>query len=172
MPIDCRRLDPNDAEAYAALRAEMIVAETDAFLGAPGDDAFCDPQRVRTTLASPDQAIFGAFDGPAPVAVAGVYREPRLKRRHIAAIWGVYTKPSHRGQGLSRALLTMCFRHVGGWEGVDVIQLSAAETSAPAMRLYESLGFETWGREPHGTRVNGRSITEVHMWRKAAEPRR
>lgn len=158
-----RRLIPEDAEAYAALRVEMITVERFAFLGVPGDDHASDPAVFRERMKDAEQAVFGAFDGGALVAVAGVYRHPRRKRRHRAEIWGVYTTPRARGRGLSRALIAECLGAAREWEGVSVVGLSACARSTAAIALYESMGFVKWGEEPDGTRVGGESLSEFHF---------
>lgn len=168
MPMTFRRLTPDDADAFARLRAEMIVAEPYAFIGSPGDDAYTDPGFVRASIHSDTQAVFGAFDGAVLVAAAGIFRETTVKRRHVATVWSVYTRAPHRARGLSRQLILACLEHARAWPGVDTVQLSVAETQPNARRLYESLGFTAWGTEPHGTRVDGKSIVEIHMWRPLA----
>jgi len=158
-----RRLTPDDAEAYVALRVEMIAVEPFAFLGVPGDDHASDPAVVRERLKDAEQAVFGAFDGGALVAVAGLYRHPRRKRRHRAEIWGVYTTPGARGRGLSRSLINECLSAARAWDGVAVVGLSACVRSASAIALYESMGFVRWGEEPDATRVDGESLAEVYL---------
>lgn len=158
-----RALTPDDTDAYVAIRAEMIVAERYAFLGVPGDDHAGSADHVRRSLAEPEQAIFGAFLGGRLVAVAGVYREKRIKRRHRAGIWGVYTTPDARGQGCSRAVVRACIERAASWDGIRAIGLSAHVRATAAIRLYESLGFAAWGVEPDSTRVDAQPEAEVHM---------
>jgi RimJ/RimL family protein N-acetyltransferase len=163
-----RLLTGEDAPAYAALRAEMVVREPHAFLAAPGDDHAGDAESVRRYLAREEHAIAGAFLAGAGglVGVAGVYREARVKRRHRAAVWGVYTTPAARGRGVGRRLMEACLALAGSWRGVEVIGLSASVRSEAAIRLYESVGFRRWGVEPDCIRVEGEALDEVHMQRR------
>lgn len=49
---------------------------------------------------------------------------------------------SHRGQGIARAIM----KEVESWareKGMNVIQLAVGESNVPAIRLYESLGYQT-----------------------------
>mgnify|MGYP001121680825 CR=1 FL=1 len=49
---------------------------------------------------------------------------------------------SHRGQGIARAIMSK----VESWareKGMNVIQLAVGESNVPAIRLYESLGYQT-----------------------------
>jgi L-amino acid N-acyltransferase YncA len=38
-----------------------------------------------------------------------------------------------------------------------------SENAPEAQRLYESLGFQQWGREPEATQHEGRRYDEIHM---------
>lgn len=158
-----RRLTPDDADAYAALRVEMITLEPYAYLGVPGDDHVSDPETVRKHLSNPEHAFFGAFDAQTLVAAAGIYREPKRKRRHRAEIWGVYTTLAARGRGLSRALITECLNCARRWDGVAVVGLSACSRSTAAIAMYKSMGFTVWGEEPDATRVDGEPLAEIHF---------
>jgi ribosomal protein S18 acetylase RimI-like enzyme len=53
---------------------------------------------------------------------------------------GVYTRPSRRGRGLARRALEASL-DAARRRGVRSALLSVADTNAPAVRLYESLGF-------------------------------
>ena len=48
-------------------------------------------------------------------------------------------------------------------EGLDQIQLSVTEIQAAALKLYHSLGFETFGREPRALKIGDRMIDEDYM---------
>lgn len=162
-PVQIRPITESDVDAYVRIRHEMITTERYAFLGVPGDDHAGTAEVVRRNIADPENAIIGAFDGESLVAVAGIYREKRFKRRHRAGIWGVYTTPSARGQGHSRSILLACIAKARSWDGVQAVALSASVRSLTAIRLYESLGFVAWGTEPDCTRVDEQPEAEVHM---------
>ena len=49
------------------------------------------------------------------------------------------------------------------WVGVDFVDLSVSENAPEAQRLYESLGFEQWGREPEVTEYEGQRYDEIYM---------
>jgi RimJ/RimL family protein N-acetyltransferase len=161
-----RALTPADADAYVALRAEALADAPFAFLGSPGDDIPSDPETMRAQLARPETwAIFAAAESPsAPLlAVAGVMRSRRLKTRHRADVWGVYTTPRARGRGLARAVVGACIEHARAWPGVDILSLCVSTRTPGAQRVYESLGFRAWGVQPDYVRIGGESAAEVHM---------
>jgi ribosomal protein S18 acetylase RimI-like enzyme len=61
-----------------------------------------------------------------------------------AWVFGMWVAPAVRRQGTARALL----RALIGWaraRGADVVNLHVTETNAPAIALYERLGFRVTG---------------------------
>ncbi len=164
-----RPLTPLDAEAYFAMRREMLLDSPWAFGSSPEDDRAQSPADVVEVLRGPEHAIVGGFTGDALVASAGVYRERKLKARHLATIWGVYTRPNARGQGLGERVVRGAIDIARSWAGVRAVQLSVSERGGAARRLYERLGFVAWGLEPGCTCVDGAYIGEVHMQLRVSE---
>jgi GNAT superfamily N-acetyltransferase len=77
-----------------------------------------------------------------------------------AWVFGMWVAPAVRRQGTALALL----RVLAGWargHGADVLNLHVTETNAPAVALYERLGFRATGETellPHTP-----SVCENHM---------
>jgi GNAT superfamily N-acetyltransferase len=160
--VNCRALLPAEAAAYAALRREMLAASPWSFVSGPDDDPRVHEGGAREMLEKPEHRVIGAFDEAGLVAVAGVLREPRAKRRHLALVWGVYVTARARGRGVGRAVVSGAVETARSW-GVDAVWLSVSENAPGARRLYESLGFVAWGVEPDALRTGGKSYAEVHM---------
>ena len=108
--------------------------------------------------------VMGAFDGPSPAGMAGLYRERHLKRRHKATIWGVYVRVSHRGMGVGRALIAAVLEEARRLPELRQVQLSVAATQHGARALYASLGFRSYGTEPAALMANGEYVDEEHMY--------
>ncbi len=168
MPI--RLLTPTDADAYIAIRREMLVEAPWAFASSPEDDSALDPAEFEARVTRPGQAIVGAFDEvtlpaspPRLLGTVGVYRLDRLKTAHRAGIRGVYVTPAARNRGLATALLTAAMQLARSWPGVTTMGLSVSEQSAGAVRVYERVGFRAWGREPRALMVGGHEFAEIHM---------
>jgi ribosomal protein S18 acetylase RimI-like enzyme len=87
----------------------------------------------------------------------------------------VFVEPDYRGRGLGRAVTSAAIAHARTWPGIDFIDLGVSENAPEALRLYESLGFTRWGREPEATQHEGRRYDEIHMTlrlrSRAAPPR-
>jgi len=163
--FEVRLLGASDAEAYVALRREMLADTPWSFLATVEDDVACDPEGLRARMAQDQNDIAGAFDAAtgALLAVVGIFRMQRSKVNHRAGIWGVYTTPQARGRGTARAAMTLAIETARGWDGVRWIGLSVSDEAPAALGLYESMGFKLWGTEPVALVVDGRDHAELHM---------
>lgn len=85
-----------------------------------------------------DNGYVGIVDHEELIAAAGTHVLSEAKR--CAALGAVYTHPSHRGQGLGRAVTAGAILRIA--PRVDTIGLNVAADNTPARRLYERLGFE------------------------------
>lgn len=170
--MSARRLATTDAEAYVALRREMLLDAPWAYLASPGDDRASEVDTLVPQLESSDLALFGGFDeGGALVACAGLVRERPIKRHHIATLWGVYTTPRARGRGLARDVVKHAIEHARTLRSPAIawVQLSVSDRSTGARALYESLGFVAWGTEPDAVRwADEPGAMEIHMARRLA----
>lgn len=168
---EIRPLHPADADAYLALRREMLADSPWAFGSSLSDDRMSDPARVLEQIQGPERAIIGAFlpddDHSEPRAVlvgaTGIYRQTQEKARHRASVWGVYVRPTARGRGLALQMLLAALDRARDWPGVDSVGLSVSVASPAARRVYERAGFLPWGVEPAALMIDGRAFDEVHM---------
>jgi len=180
MPI---RLSSSDAPRYARLRLRMLLDAPWAFGASPENDKGLDIAHLEKALADDAYAIFamelpplagvasrGEHEKPELIAVAGIVRQTSPKYHHRASIWGVFVEPAHRGQGFGRAVVAAAIDLARSWPGVDYVDLGASERADAARRLYESLGFVAWGREPEATEIDGRRYDETHMTLRLAGP--
>lgn len=159
------QLTPPDAERYTRLRLEMLETTPWAFGATPDDDRGLDVAHLQEMLAKEHYAIFGKEHSRSGelIAACGIIRAMRIKQSHRAAIWGVYVSPEHRGQGLGREVVGAAVDLARSWKGVDFVDLGVSENSPEARHLYESLGFEAWGRQPETIAHDGRKYDEIHM---------
>lgn len=68
------------------------------------------------------------------------------KLRHVGAV-DVLVHDEYQGRGIGRALLTALLDLADNYLGLIRVELEVWEDNAPAIRLYESLGFEVEGRK-------------------------
>ena len=163
--MDIRVLTPDDADEWWRLRLESLAGDPEAFSASVEDHQSLKQDDVRKRLDS-DQAGFfvvGAFEDDRLQGMAGFHRERGLKTQHKGRVWGVYVTPAARGKGVGRKLMKTVLERGTAIEGVEHILISVATTQMAAIKLYRSLGFEFFGREPHALKIGDRFIDEEHM---------
>ncbi len=157
-----RRAVPRDAPGLAALGRE-IGSEPEGWLisdgGFPG--ARAERRYLRAIRRSRSAAVFVA---EAPAGIVGrlsVARDIHPASRHVADV-GLMVARSHRRQGVGRALLAKAV----DWArdvGVTKLELHVFPHNEPALRLYESFGFEREGyRKGHFLRA-GEPVDAILM---------
>ena len=92
----------------------------------------------------------------------------RGHRRATLTLWqapngwrSLLPRPVGRGKGLGRAIIAYLLEAAA--TQVKQVHLSVVTTNAAAVRLYEQLGFRTYGTEPRSLRVGERYYDEHLM---------
>lgn len=107
-----------------------VGAMTDLHQSDPGQTFW-----MKGMLAS--NPFVGVWDDTQLVASAGTHVVS--DRYGVAAIGGVITRPSHRGHGLGRVVMSALCRRLCG--RVETIGLNVETSNSAAVALYDSLGF-------------------------------
>jgi acetyltransferase len=156
-----RRLEAADAEARLA---ELSGLLRDAVLGgasigfvlplAPGElEAYW--QDVLEAVRERGRILFAAFEGEALIGSVQLNPEPRANGRHRAEVMKLMVLRSHRGRGVSRALMQALL--AAARESGRTLLLLDVRSEDPAERLYRTLGFVPFGRVPgHARSPDGR----------------
>lgn len=154
-----RRLTAADAAAYRDLRLQALQNAPTAFGSSYEAES-------RQTVADFEgwmtrSYIAGAWLGGVLVGSASFFRLDSAKAAHRGNIWGVYVHPDARGHGVARALMTdvLAFARTQ----VQQVHLAVVTDNDSARKLYEHLGFVTYGTEPRALFVDGRYYDEHLM---------
>ncbi|MGM0560518.1 MAG: N-acetyltransferase family protein [Pseudomonadota bacterium] len=158
--LSIRRLLPGDAEVFRHLRSEGLTLEPTSFRHAVADEQHLSQQYTEQRLA--ETYVLGAFRGDELVGVAGYARLSGSKLRHKGLIWGMYLRGSERGQGIAKELLHRLIEYAA--TEVSLLQLTVVATNTSALRLYQSLGFQSYGREPRSVREGDAYLDEELMY--------
>jgi predicted N-acetyltransferase YhbS len=164
IPFTIRLLTPGDAQAWAEIRREALEAHPLAFGSSLPAEFGVLVETARDRLkVSEDSAAFGAFIGKALVGTVGIRREYREKDRHKCLLLAMYVRSENRRTGVGESLVRSAIRHARSWEGVEQVLLVVNDVALDAKRLYERLGFRTWGIEPRSLNWKGDYTNAVHM---------
>jgi ribosomal protein S18 acetylase RimI-like enzyme len=157
-----RQLEPDDVEAFRAIRLEALQDSPEAF---GGDFAHESRQPIESFLEQITRsAVFGAFADGVLRGVVGLFWDTAAKRRHQGHLYTVYIRPEARGTGVGLPLIEAALEHAQS-RGLLQVLLGVAVHNAPAIALYRKAGFEIYGTEPRSLHVNGRYIDEHMMVR-------
>ena len=162
--IEVRFLSPDDAAEWLRLRVEALKLAPEAFSASLEEYESLSLDEVKKRLWSDGDAfVVGAFQESRLIGIAGFYREKGPKSRHKGRVWGVYVTPKARGAGIGARMMQALLNRGAAVSGVEQVLLSVAATQEPAIRLYRSLGFESFGREPRALKIGDRYIDEEYM---------
>ena len=162
--MEVQFLTPEHAAERLRLRVEALELNPEAFSASLEQYRSLNPEDVKKRLWSEEDAfVVGGFQDSHLVAMAGFYREQGPKSRHKGRVWGVYVTPGARRAGIGRTVMQALLHRINAIDGLDQVLLSVAATQVPAIRLYRSLGFESFGTEPRALRIGDRYIDEEHM---------
>jgi len=165
--IEIRRLTADDAHAYYGLRLEALEREPLAFSESIEEHRAITIESIAKRLGAKEDGaeslVLGAFTEDLVVGMAGFARFTGSKKHHKGLIWGVYVKPEWRRKGIARVLLSEIVERAKAIAGIEQILLSVATDQAAAKNLYQSLGFEVYGREPRTLKIGDRYVDEDLM---------
>jgi len=113
----------------------------------------------RGVLLVPERQLYIARLDGVIVGSAQLVRPPRNNEAQAfaATLMHAFIAPYARGHGLAR-LLTRRVEDGARALGYQVLNLDVRETQAPAIHLYEALGYYRWGVHPCYARVGGQTI--------------
>jgi putative acetyltransferase len=142
--IRVRRAVPADAAALVALAEAVGREEGRWILASEGWRSVGDERRfLRNVQSQQDAVVYVAEDDGTVVGRLSLARDPHPASRHVADL-GLMVAAEHRRRGVGKALLTEAVV----WShsiGVRKLELHVFPWNEPALRLYESFGFEREG---------------------------
>lgn len=160
--MEIRLLTADDAESWWHLRLEALRNDSASFADSAEEHLTTSVETARERLRAGGPArnfVVGMFADGKLAGTAGFYRHSHIKERHKGTIWGVYVRPESRGQGAARALMQEIIRRARAIDGLEQILL-VASAHLPARKLYETLGFQSYGVEPRSLKIVKETGTE------------
>jgi RimJ/RimL family protein N-acetyltransferase len=113
--------------------------------------------------ASPEHFMFGAFDADRLIGIAGFDRMDRKRARHRGELVQVYLDSNYRGQNFGEKLIRSIVEYAFTMEGLEQIQLSVIAANKSAVKLYEKVGFRSYGFQLHYFKVGDEYMDQNFM---------
>lgn len=163
MTIVIRRAEAADAAALVDL-ATAVSAEPEGWLLADSGWRSVGEERryIRALRRHPHAALFVAVDGDDMVGRLSLTRDPNPASAHVADL-GLMVAATHRRRGVGRTLLATA-EEWARTSGVSKLELHVFPHNAPAIALYERVGYEREGhRRDHYRRPDGAFVDAILM---------
>ena len=143
----------DDAEKYRSIRLESLKNTPEAFASSYEEEKDFSIEEIKDTLQSEDAFTYGAFDNDELVGIITLYKDKLHKLSHRAHIGGMYVSPSKRSLGVGKVLMEKAIKKAKEVEGLEQVYLAVVSTNESAKNLYSSLGFEGFGTEKKGLKL-------------------
>jgi len=166
LQIEIRRLTEDDAQDFYLLRLEALEREPQAFSASPEEHRAMTVETIGRRLGAGSGGrdfVLGAIADNHLVAMAGFFQDEGAKNRHKGKIWGVYVNQNWRRKGIARVLMSELIERVRAKSELQQLLLSVANGQDAAKQLYESLGFQVYGREPRAIKIGSNYVDEDLM---------
>lgn len=158
-----RMLSEADAHTFLQLRSRAVLEEPEIFAMSYEEFADTSLETAANLLkATDDSFVLGAFTDTL-VGLVEFHRRSFRKLRHLGLVSGMYVAPELRRNGIGRALMQELFSKVTLLSDVEGLVLIVASTDQPAVSLYASCGFTTYGVEPMSLKLGDIYIDGQHM---------
>lgn len=138
--IQIRRPGPSDWEVVRDVRLRALVDSPDSFGATLARDRALPETVWRDRLAGPNPTFLAIHESRA-VAMGGGFATPDDPR--TAMVWGMWTDPGFRGQGLGRRILDAVLTWSSDAGRTPYLHVTEGNDGARA--LYVSCGFEPTG---------------------------
>lgn len=162
MSVTIRPARPDDAAGLVQLGSSVGREDGAWLLTSEGWRSVAEERRyLRALRRYAHAAVFVAEDGDDIVGRLSLARDNHPSSQHVADL-GLMVAASHRRRGIGRALLEQAV----SWArdtGVRKLELHVFPWNEPAIRLYETFGFEREGLRRDHYRRNGKYVDAILM---------
>lgn len=165
MPIIIRKLQPNESSIYREIRLTCLQNAPNNFGSTYEEEVLIPKLKFEMFIEndSQDHFMFGAFDDRKLIGTTGFNRMDRQRAMHRGEVVQVYVDSNYRGQNVGERLLRSVLDYAFALDGLEQIQLSVIAANQTAIRLYEKLGFKTFGVQPKYFKVRDRYLDQQFM---------
>jgi ribosomal protein S18 acetylase RimI-like enzyme len=154
-----RILKQEDWKIWKSFRLEALKNSPENFGSSYEEELNWSDSDFQNALTKSD--IFGAFIDNSPASCAGFYSLNSVKTKHRGFIWGMYTRPEYRGQGIASALIQTIINYANS--RVTQLHLTCVTNNLGAVTFYKKHGFKVYGTEPNALKIGDKFFDEYLM---------
>ena len=107
------------------------------------------------------ESCFTAYLNGIPVGMSILYLQPYQKFSH-QCLFAIIVDEKHRNQGIGKALIETMIEAARDKFKIEVLHLEVYQGN-PAIRLYERMGFQVYGRQPKFIKMDGQYFDKIMM---------
>lgn len=154
-----KQLGADDWKIWKNFRLEALKNSPESFGSSYEEELNWTNSDFQNSLTKSD--IFGVFVDNSLISCAGFYSLNSAKTKHRGVIWGMYTRPECRGQGIASALIQTIINHAKS--RVDQLHLTCVTSNLGAVAFYQKQGFKIYGEEPNSLKIENQYFNEYMM---------
>lgn len=154
-----RILTQADWKIWKQLRLEALQNAPESFGSSYEEELNWSDLDFQNELNKSD--IFGVVLDTLLISCAGFYSLKSSKTSHRGVVWGMYTRPEYRGQGVASALIQEIIKHAK--TRVTQLHLTCVTSNFEAMTFYQKQGFKIYGTEPCALKIGDAFFDEYLM---------
>jgi RimJ/RimL family protein N-acetyltransferase len=144
-PITIRPAGADDARGMLAFLDDLVAERPDTISLRTTPSLQDQRDRLDRVRFTDRAMILLALEGRQVIGMLEIWGGERADNRHAGRL-GMSVAADRRGRGVGRRLLSGAIEEARGWPGFCRIELECAPWNAPAIALYEHLGFRHEGR--------------------------
>ncbi|WP_409276072.1 GNAT family N-acetyltransferase [Neobacillus sp. SCS-31] len=161
--MEIRKLTPDDAARYRTIRLEALRAHPEAFGSSYEEELEYPLSFFEDRFRNGPAVTLGAFIKGELAGTVTLFPETKKKFKHRVNIVAMYVAPEHRRSGAGKKLVGAALDLAREMEGVTHVYLAVTSTNIPAKKLYELLGFFTYGVDQSALNLDGKLYSEDLM---------
>ncbi|NDI33868.1 GNAT family N-acetyltransferase [Chengkuizengella sediminis] len=160
--MNIKRLDSIHAEIYKKLRLKGLKNHPSAFGSSYEEEKEFTVEVYKSRLQS-ESITLGAFKSEQLIGIVTLVKEKKNKLKHRANIYAMYVDSDYHGMGIGKSLMIEVIKKAKELDEVEQIYLSVNKENEAARKLYNSMGFETFGEDKRALKIGDTYYDEEHM---------
>ncbi|RDU38860.1 GNAT family N-acetyltransferase [Neobacillus piezotolerans] len=161
--MEIRKLNAQDAKMYRTLRLEALRNHPDAFGSSYEEELEYPLSLFEERFRNGPAVTLGAFIDGGLAGTVTLFPETKKKFMHRVNLVAMYVDPKQRRSGAGKKLVSAALDLAREMEGVTHVYLAVTSTNIPAKKLYESMGFVTYGVDKSALNLDGTLYSEDLM---------